>query len=363
MLIVSGCLHDPQNTENNSRDVELTIEGAALTALHLDEQGRYVFLADVQQRTVHFLDTGDLSIDASVEVNGPPIALDTSANSEFLAVAVESPGEVAIIEVASQGLFGTIDLNGSTPTSIAFDASNRLYVGVDNNDDTQAVRIFDLNGQPPWPEGASLSVDDGYIAGRSRDRSVLYTSDEGRGLGGASTPIIRKWNLNVPTPEVVASSDVLFGSSATVNGWVLSTPGDSQLLMYGQGVEGEDGEAFDEGILPVYDSTSLAFEGELIVRCQPVAAAVTFDGKRILVAHSDFVVNSSFPCEEAHHKDIHIYDAETFTQVGTIAASDFVRPNGLVVGEDQTVYALLGNGNGEWDGPGEESNRLGIYKR
>ena len=350
VLVIAGCMDDPQSTETRSRDVELSIDDSQLTALHVDERNRYVFVADAQQEAVHFVGTDNFSLQDTVTVGGSPFALDTSGDGDLLAAVSDDPPAVAIIDVNSRSVLGTVDMSGATPTSIAFDKFNRLYIGVSNDDETRAVRVYDITGPPPWDElDGFLPTADGYIAGRSRDRTKLYASDEGNSVG-VGTAVVSQWNLEASPPAEMNNAS-LFGGTSVGNGWVLSTTDDSRLLVYGQGVAGADGAAFDDGMLPVYASESLGLIDKLDVEgCLPVAAAVTADDARIIVAHGGPAPNATRSCE-AHSGDIHIYDAATFDRIAALQADDDVVPNGLAVGPDRIVYVLL------------TINRIGVYVR
>lgn len=353
-------MHDPTGTESAFQDHEITINNASLVALAVDEgeNGGYVYLADANQNKIHFIPQDDLTNRQEVPVMGTPVAMDTTENGELLVVATNGDApSVRIINVNTLKVADSISFGaGMTPTSISVASQNRMYVGIDNSDGSKEILGFSLAGDD-WPKIANLSNVDGYIAGRSHDRTIIYTSDQGQASEHGDEPVISKWDLTNDSPQLLIS-DTIFGEGVEVHGWVLSIPPhNQQILLYGQGVESKDGSVFDNGVVPSFDSATFTRGENLFVEYQPVAAAATKDGTRVAVAHSDILLHGT-PGErhKEDRKDIHIFDMESGEELKgvTIVTEDFVHANGLAIDNDRTIYALLGR---------EIATKLGVYMR
>lgn len=359
IFALAACIHEPSGTETSFSDQIISISDSDLVALAVDEKHDYVYLADANLNAIHVIPKNDLNKWTSVTLAGPPLAMDTSDDGKRVFVAVAAEPAIQIINVTNPGspvVEDSISLGvGVTPSSIAVATQNRLYVGADNSDNSKAIRAFNISGAP-WPELSTVSNIDGYIAGRSQDRTILYTSDEGQASTNGDEPLISKWDLTNEAPQFVISG-TLFGTSARRNGWVLSIPmNNEEILVYGQGVEGEDGSVFDDGVMPIYNANSFVSNESLFVEYQAIAAAVTPDGARLVVAHDNKLPVNSSPADrhDMDRKDIHIFDMELRQDVAFIETSDLVHSNGLAIDNDLTVYALLGR---------ETANKLGVYKR
>ena len=354
-------MHDPTGTETPVQDHEITIPDSSLVALAIDEGegGRYVYLADVNQNKIYLISQNDLTSRQEVLLAGTPVAMDTTENGELLVVAADGDApSVHIINVNTLQVADSISLGaGVTPTSISVASQNRMYVGIENDDGSKEILGFSLAGDD-WPAIANLSDVDGYISGRSKDRTVLYTSDQGQASGHGDVPTISKWDLTNASPELLVSGDI-FGVGAGADGWVLSIPPhDDQIMVYGRGVDGQNGSVFYDGMAPVYDAGSFEKSYDLSVEYQAIAAAVTSGGARLIVAHNEELL---FGTSEKHVKtraDIHIFNMETGEELkdDVIITEGFVHTNGLAIDDDRTIYALLGEDRGT-------ANTLGVYVR
>lgn len=357
-------MHEPIGTETSFQDQEITIQDSSLVALAIDEGegGRYVYLADASQNKIHFISQDDLTNRKNISVAGMPIAMDTTATGDKLVVATDGDTpSVHVIDVNEDliEINGSIPLDaGSTPTSIyvvSVNNENHIYVGIQNGDSGKAILRYNLSSDG-WPKMSNFSNVDGYIAGRSHNRSVIYTSDQGQASEHGDEPVISKWDITNDSPQLLISG-AIFGVGAKKSGWVLSVPPENnQIILYGRGVEGEDGSVFYDGMAPLYDANSFIKDKDFSVEYQPIAAAVTFDGARVIFAHNEILLSGKGEKHDKTRADIHIFDIASGEEFETdaIKTQDFVHTNGLAIGNNRTIYALLGR---------ETATKLGVYVR
>ena len=316
--------HDSGDTEYckyGNGDVIIPIN-STLSDLVADPIRPYFYVSDSGNNAVLMISTENNTVEKSIWVGSNPKDMDISSDGSALYVALSGASDIAVVDLETQTKTDTIPLS-FTPHSLATGKKGRLYVGMGS--ETKIINTTNKTIVGSLSGGGVLEI--------TSDRNTLYTWDYGH-----SYPNIYKWNVTTDIPVLNRSGHVIGGGCGLFVQMKLS-PDDSQAYF--------TSGSSDDGIIPVFDTTSFTLEGQLQLEWTPIAIALSPDGSKVYAVHKCSVTNPTYPTSERHdcnRKDIHVFNTATFLEENFILVADFVSEKGLEITPDGSkLFAIIGS--------------------
>ena len=308
--------------------------GSTLYELIADPTRPYVYASDSDNNSVLFINTSTKEVEKSISVGSRPTDMDLNIDNSLLYVAVAGGSTIAIIDLETQSALTPISLTFS-PSSLASGRADRLYVSrcQVGYPDTNEIVIIDIDTKSEVDRFSGSEVH-----AVESDGNSIYVTDG----CGYSFPNLQKWDISTDTPTVIQEGNLWGGgcnSSAKLQ--LKLSPDDSKMYL----VSGRSTcSANNDGIIPVFNSSTFVKTGELLLEYSPIAIALDASGNTAYTAHFDTVVNAT--PRDRHNifrKDIHIFNTETYTESPYLATSDFVSSYGIqVTPDDKQLFAIVG---------------------
>lgn len=304
-----------------------------LRALLVSESKNCVYVADYYQKIIHCVDltTHSNNTSAAFSTTGKPVAMAMTNDNATLVVATEDASTGSAIEIFT---FGKTSPSPCTlpgpPNSVAVTDKNYIYVGVGG---TQSSIYSCGTAAASIRNATPVTQLNGYnrIAGLSNDGTLMFTVSPDMSTVGF-------WNIHT-APTNVINANNMFGALSNY-GWIEFQPNDHEAFVF------TDGTATSQNTFPTYtlntDNTLTGPHTKFAMNFLPNALAFSPDGKTALITHG--IKGSVFlnADHELSVPDLHIFDASTGAALGTIPLSDYVHQRGIAVGDDGTIYLLLG---------------------
>jgi hypothetical protein len=243
--------------------------------------------------------------------------------------------QVAVIDLTSLTLVSKIALPLDSKPQLKIDAPQNLslytfLLGFNDimhvADESQYWQI-DVSTLPAVVLGAIPKESNTfYPAGRSHDRTKMYTS-----INSTGAPVTQ-WDITAGTPTVLQTGNGL----AYFMPRIVPSPDDLSFIPISAGSNGE---------VSVYGSANMLALGTLRVEWDVIAAAFNLTGEQIAVAHSTTLEYSgvTFGRHNPHLQDVHIFDSSTYTEIAKYSVPGYVKKDGIAYGPDGRIYVLLGD--------------------
>ena len=346
LLVVAASCHDSNSPTDSTPpeddlDAYVSIAGSNLMSMFPDPVRSYLYISDGSQNCVHFFNTMTNVVEYSLAIGSSPTLMDISEDNSLLFVVLSGAAQIGIINLTNRLALTPIDVPDWPVNSVAVGKNDRLYLGMGQPQKSPSIHIFDVSATGPNHLGTledSTTLDLGHIAGRSQDRKFLYTQQY-----LYNTPKVIQWDISEDKP-VELHDFYLFGKNTTDAGTIFSLPGDESIFILGTG------SANDDGVVPVHRKSDLLRTGQFVLEWAPIAVASNLMGDRIYIAHGLSVTNITYPFDLRHdkeRKDLHIFDTETFAEIGYFTLREYAKKNGVVVAANNRIYILLGQDDGK----------------
>ena len=312
----------------------IEIPSADLRSMAIESNGRYLYVADYSLSRIHRINLAVPQYDyqTSITVDGRPVALSLSKDEQTLFVAIErdGAGQLAAVSTSDGSSFETIKLDG-TPANLTRAQSDVLYVDIKSASSSIPAYKFGFN---PQLQSSSLITGDDLV-GASHNGQWLVTASP----DFSDTPRVTLYDIG-QSPPVAHLLGELFGSRLTKQGKVAFSPDDRELYVFSDGTTSQ-GDNFPACQLSG-DLSQCKLLRRFDVPFLPNAFAVSSITGRALIAHGTDK-NQWRPMQhDLSIPDLHVYDPATSAELGSIALPAHVHSDGIRVGNNGTVYLLLG---------------------
>ncbi len=288
--------------------------GSFLRQVLIDQDRPRAYVSDAATGSILVIDIESATMIATIPVGSLPESMDISDDGDSLFVSLTGGSEIAVVELESLALDGKITLPGR-PGTLAVCGSNRLYVGTGPFNIAEEVQVVDLVTRTvvdTLPTRAVLGCNDAD--------GTLFTWEQ-----GFTFPEIKVWDVSASPGTLVNVGNIFGGGCSSEPDRFKSgfSPDGSRAYFTVDGCS----EASD-GRLPAFDATNLTSIGNFLLDWEPNSLALSPDGARLFATHGRIVLNSTFPGEERHDRDIpdiHVFDTTTFDEIDRLPV-----PGGLI---------------------------------
>lgn len=325
---VLGCGGSNSKRSDDDLAAHLDLSSANLTRMVADPGRPYVYVSDAAANAVHFLNTDTYRIDRTIAVGSNPGAMDMKPDGSVLFVALHGGSSIAVVDLSEKTLRSPIAVPG-TPEAIAIGSNDRLYVSVHGD----SLSVFDVSSLPAASAGTVSNGSWGItLAGGTADRSRIFTHDTSTSLA------LTEWTVSVTTATQVATANICSGPP------LISSSPDGATFAFVQDASYFDTRwPLEDGDVPIFRTADMLRAGTVNVQWNPVAVAMCPVTGRIVVAHSDTVVN---PTTTTRHSqgtgDLHAFDGATYVETSRYHLRNRVKAYGITCGPDGRIYVILG---------------------
>ncbi|MEM7360221.1 MAG: thrombospondin type 3 repeat-containing protein [Pseudomonadota bacterium] len=308
--------------------------GTSLYELVSDPTRPHVYGTDTGRNEVLVINTGSRQITKRITVGTRPTVMDFSIDGNLLYVANAGSSSLSVIDLVTLTVVDTINL-AFAPASMVTGRTNRVYVGgcSEDNQVRNEIAIIDTATHNELGRFTGAAIH----AATSDGLAAIVT--EGCGF---SFPNVRKWDISTDSPSVIVEDNIWGGGCNwdSVPQLVLSPDDTSMYLASGM----SSCSANNNGILPVFDANTFVKNGELDLEFTPIAVALNPSGSLAYAAHNTSLVNATPGVRhDPLRNDVHVYNAQMFTENPHLNTSDRVADRGLAVDEStMQVFAIVG---------------------
>lgn len=348
-------------TAATSEDRIVTVPSSRLSRIKADPARPYVYVSDVAQSKVHFLNTNSYQIDKSVTVGSGPTQLDISGDGQLLFVMLTGASQVAVVSLTTQALLGTVAISGAGvtgPTSIAAGPGRLLYVGAGSFFSNPHVQVHDVSTLPAtqlqsFGSGGNNSV----VSGATADRMFVYTQT------GTTAPAVTQWSTATDPPTLThAISGLPYGGGTpgTPTGCYLQSTSISTLIAAVTDGGSNGSGPTDSGVIPAFRTTDGVKVGTYDTELSP--NGIVFDSTGIAAAtHSQVAINRTPAPGHTGSKHVHVYD-QSFALLGYLDVSGYIPRNGMTVTPSDGLVFLLSDApdRGILGSNENTANRIGV---
>ena len=367
LAVVIGCLSSCGGggsgtaTIGTDEDKIISIPSSGLSRIKSDPARPYVYVSDHAQSKVYFLNTGTYQIDKAVTVGSGPTQMDISGDGQLLFVMLTGASQVAVVDLTTQTLLGTVDIQGTGvtgPTSIAAGPGRLLYVGAGAFFTNPHVQVHNVSSLPATQlQSFGNAGANSVVAGATADRASVYTQTN------TTAPVVTQWSTASDPPTLtrtIAGLPYGGGTPGTPSGCYMQTSGDSTLV-YAITDGGSNGMGpTDSGVIPAFRTSDGLKVGIFDTELTP--NALVFDSiGHAAATHSQFAVNRTPTPGHNTAKHIHVFDNST--SLGVLETSGYVTRNGMAVTSGDALLFLMSDvpDNPAVSGSnGNTANRIGV---
>jgi len=343
ILYLSGCA--PKTNEVNTTPTlsQLALTDTTINAWRYNALKNQIYFLNSQNQSIDIIDVSNQSIvdQHKLEDESDILFLDLSPNHNTLAICYKREQDyyISLTDISGQLTALTVTnefKTRNTVTNLALGNNNDVYINFIDENNLLRLSKLDYNDNPPTQhnfERVNLN-----ILSINHDGTSLFTLTNTI-LGDNTT----QWSIQEQTPSTLTEDNELYRGIDIKNPRLIK-PANNELLF----AFSENGTLSFDGSVPIFNSATLENIGSLQVTGDISALAITNDGSRALVAHTNDLTNASTSTStHSNIHDVHIFDLRQsgYPELGSYELPGAVSSDGLIATSDNKIVAKIVDGN------------------